>query len=152
MNAAMEVDVRQLERALRALPGALPNRVVQHGLKAAADTARVKAKSPGFAFNDRTGLARRSIRSRAVTKRYSKHSLRQGKAVYATLGIGSSSAWYGRLLELGTSRAKARAPVRRAVEESVGEMWRAATTAMRRKMGALAEGKLNRADVRAAGE
>ena len=152
MKTDVVVDIKQLERNLKALPGALPDRVVQYGLKAAAAEAAKFAKTPGFAFNDRTGQARKSIKAGLVSRRNRRTGEKQ---LWAKLKIGDPrNAGYAPLLEFGTDHMKGRAPIRRAVEETVKQAWRAAVVAMQKRFAKLEadakHGKLSRADLKAA--
>lgn len=152
MKADVVVDLKQLERNLKALPGALPDRVVQYGLKAAAQEAAKFAKTPNFAFQDRTGEARKSIRAGLVSRRDRRTG---GKNLYAKLKIGDpNKAGYAPLLEFGTKNVKARAPIRQAVEETIKQAWRAAVVAMQKRFAKLEadakRGKISRTDLRAA--
>jgi len=158
MKTDVVVDIKQLRRNVQALPGALPDRVVQYGLKAAANEAAKFAKRPGFAFDDRTGAARKSIAVRMVSKkeRRTKTSVSfSGKHLYVKLKIGDpNKAGYAPLLEFGTARMKGRAPIRQAVEETIKQAWRAATIAMQKRYAKLEadakRGKISRSDLRAA--
>ena len=153
MNTEVKPDIKKLQANLKSLPGALPDRVIQKGLIAAARTAQKAARTPNFAFTDKTGHTRKSIKAGAVSKR-DKRSKRTSR--YAGLSIGGPGAKQGPLLELGTDKMSPRAPLRRAVEDTLAQAWRVSASAMEKAFAKLEsdalKGKLSRAELKAAVE
>lgn len=149
-KANLVIDVKEVQRNIEALPGVLPDRVIQFGLKAAADVAKQRAQQPGFAFNDRTGMARKSIRTGVATRKVRN----RGTTRLAKLSIGKTGARHGVLLEVGTDSMKARTPIRRSVEETISQAWRACVVAMKKRFTKLEDdakkGKITKADLKAA--
>lgn len=119
-------EVKKLEQVLRRqFVGTLPQKILETSLTAAARVVVKQAKTPGYAFNDRTGRLRRTIKTRKLRGRGSR------RASYTPVGVfmGGNDAHQGVLIELGTEKAKARAPLRRAIHDTFAEQARE----MRRK-------------------
>jgi len=116
-------EVRSLRRVLEdQFPGKLPDKILDTALLAAARAVARHAKRPGYRFTDRTGRTRRSIKARRE-RRGGRSGTRRGGGsgvayTYAAVSIGGEGARQGALLEFGTSRMKARTPLRSAIEES----------------------------------
>lgn len=137
MQANVVIDVRQLRKNVQALPGAVPDIIVQKGLIQAARVAAKRAKQPGFAFDDRTGAARKSIRAGSASRNVKRGANKGQRLYYASLKIGKAGAKHGSLLELGTKTMKARAPIRQAMHETLPQAWRASIAAMQKAFGKL---------------
>jgi len=154
MQSNIVVDVEQLKRNVQALPGAVPDLIVQRGLIAAARVAAKDAKQKGKYFNDRTGAARKSIRAGSASRNVRRGANKGKRLYYASLKIGKAGAKHGSLLELGTKDMKARAPIRQAMHETLPQAWRAAAAAMKKAMDKLdmdlKSGKVAKTFVRAA--
>jgi len=153
MQVAAGIEVNTIEQSLKALPGALPDRVIQAGLAAAARVAAKHAQKPDFAFTDRSGRLRASIKARSVTKKFK----RAGTVRFASLKFGGPGARQSNLIELGSKKAKARAPLGRAVNETEAAALHEMLKVMDRRLRKLGkdsrDGKLqlSKTDYRAAG-
>jgi len=126
---AADLDFRQVERAIRDLPGKVPGRLAQEGLLAAGKVIQAQARTPNFRFQDQTGRLRRTIKTRRASGRTRG---RKGRGQpYAEVVIGGPGARQGHLIEVGSVKAKARGPLRKAQEvtstQQIAEAKRAMT-------------------------
>lgn len=124
-------EIAKLEKVLRRqFTGALPQRILDSSLTAAARVVVKQAKRPDYAFSDRTGKLRRTIKAVKFRGRGSRRGGGTGVSYTpAGIAIGGEGARQGVLIELGTEKARARAPLRRAIAETGSEQ----VQAMRRK-------------------
>lgn len=154
MQSNVVIDIEQLRKNVAALPGAVPDLIVQRGLIAAARVAAKRAKQPGEYFQDRTGAARKSIRAGGASRNVKRGANKGQRQYFASLKIGKAGAKHGSLLELGTSTMKARAPIRQAMHETLSQAWRESIVAMQKAFGklnaGLKSGKVAKSYVRAA--
>lgn len=111
----VNIDYKQAIRAIEELPGLFPARIQQKMLVSMGKVIAQKAKTPNFAFNDRTGRLRSSIRVKSIRGR------KQPTRLYAGVTIGGTGARQGLLIEVGTQRMKARSPLFKAAENSLSE-------------------------------
>jgi len=154
MQSNIVIDVDQLRKNVQALPAAVEDIIIQRGLMEAARETAKYARTPGFAFQDRTGAARKSIRA-SPARRVVRKGRNKGKVtLYAALKIGKAGAKHGSLLEVGTEHAKARAPLRKALDATLSTSWATAIKGMTRaydKLKAdLKTGKVSKTYLRAA--
>jgi len=88
MQANLVIDVKQLRANLNALPPAVSDILGQRGLLNAARATAKYAKRKGFAFNDRTGAARKSIRASPARRNVRLKSGGKRVDLYVALKIG----------------------------------------------------------------
>ena len=124
----------EVAKSIENLPREFIGKVDADATFAAAKEVERRAKVPGSYFRDKTGRVRQSIKARRsrVTNRSSVGN------TYAEVTIGGAGARQGPLLELGTEKMKARAPLRRALHDSVMQQLSAAKEAAVRSFRTLA--------------
>lgn len=154
MQANLVIDVEQLRKNVQSLPPAVSDILVQRGLLDAARATAKYAKTPGFAFDDRTGAARKSIRASPARRNVRLKGGGRKTILYVALKIGKAGAKHGSLLEVGTEHAKARAPLRKALDATLSTSWRKAVDGMQRAYGQmeakLKDGTISKTYLRAA--
>jgi len=130
----------ELQRALGKLPGNVPYLVINYGLLGAAKQAERLAKKGDAYFTDRTGALRKSIKAKQEQKRYGwNNSTKQHAGVYRFVSykIGGAGAMHANQVELGNRFMKARAPIRRSVDDAENQMLDAALKAAQRRFNIL---------------
>ena len=117
----------------------MPDRVIQSGLVAASRVAAKHAAQPDYAFRDQTGRLRKTIKAKTATSKF-RHA---GTVRYAKVTFGGPGARQSNLIELGSHKMKARAPIRKAVHETLANAFTAMQNAMDRRLKQLSRDARN---------
>lgn len=127
----IRVDVkhnfRSVRMALRALPGEVEEKMHQRGLVAAGKVIAARAGESNRYFRDRTRRLRGSIKVRTADENVGRR-----RKLFARVEMGGAGARQAVLIELGTERMKARAPLARAVNDTLELQRMAARSEMER--------------------
>jgi len=121
IDTEIRVDIERTQRAIRELPGKVPNRILAVSTLAAARVIQRQVKMRGYRFNDRTGRLRRSVKvKRGKVKR-------GNDTIFSKIQMGGEGARQAVLIELGTVKAKGRTPLQSARDATVSQQVQAYT-------------------------
>jgi len=122
------------------VPGKVPDRIIAVAALAGARVAAKRASTPGYRFTDKSGRLRKTIK--AVRGKVKKGS----RFVFAAVEMGGEDARQAVLIEFGTVKMKARAPLLNAIDETENqrraEFFRVANRELRKVAKEFKSGKI----------